>query len=103
MTPIDRLTKEIFSSGCFDNLRTDKNFNLNQWVVDKRIVPVLGDICKEGLGLSPEDRKMIVNDLSVIMNIAASVDFNERISDALQINYFGCLRMMELASECKNL
>ncbi len=39
----------------------------------------------------------------MVINIAASVDFNERICDALQINYFGCLRMMELASQCENL
>ena len=38
-----------------------------------------------------------------MINIAASVDFNEKISDALQINYFGCLRMLELATQCPNL
>jgi len=46
---------------------------------------------------------MLVNELDVIINCAASVDFNERLCDALQINYFGCLRMYELASSCKNL
>ena len=35
--------------------------------------------------------------------MAASVDFNERLCDAIQINYFGCLRMLELAVECKNI
>ena len=46
---------------------------------------------------------MLIKELNVIINIAASVDFNERICDALQINYFGCIRMLQLASECKNL
>lgn len=43
---------------------------------------------------------MLVREIEVIINIAASVDFNERISDALNINYFGCLRMLELAEIC---
>lgn len=35
--------------------------------------------------------------------MAASVDFNEPIADAIQINYLGLLRILELAKECKKL
>lgn len=66
-------------------------------------MPVEGDICKDGLALKPEDRLRIQAEVNVIINLAASVDFNEQISDAIQINYMGCLRMLELASECKHL
>jgi len=31
------------------------------------------------------------------------VNFDDPLKEALQINYFGCLRMLELAKECKNL
>jgi nucleoside-diphosphate-sugar epimerase len=55
------------------------------------------------LAIKPEDRQLLINDLDIIINCAASVDFNERLCDALQINYFGCLRMLELATECKHL
>ena len=72
-------------------------------IVNTRITPIEGDITKDLLAIKPEDRIKLVNELNVIINIAASVDFNERICDALQINYFGCLRMMDLATECKNL
>jgi nucleoside-diphosphate-sugar epimerase len=41
--------------------------------------------------------------VNVIFGCAASVDFNEFLKDAIQINYFGCLRMLELAKECKRL
>lgn len=37
------------------------------------------------------------------MNSAASVNFNDPIHEALQINYFGALRMQDLARECKNI
>ena len=57
-------------------------------------MPIEGDICKDLLAIKPEDRVLITKELNVIINIAASVDFNERICDALQINYFGCVRML---------
>jgi len=41
--------------------------------------------------------------LDVIINCAASVDFNEQITDAININYSGCLRMLELAEACQKL
>ena len=46
---------------------------------------------------------MIINECHVIINSAASVKFNDPIHDALNINYFGSMRMLELAKECKNL
>lgn len=66
-------------------------------MVSQKVVPIEGDIVKENLAIKPDDREVLIKELDVIINIAASVDFNERISDALQINYFGCLRMLELA------
>ena len=56
-----------------------------------------------GLGLSPEIRATLVNDLHVILQVAASVNFEEPLRDALQINYFGATRVLDLAHECKNL
>ncbi len=58
-----------------------------------KIFPIEGDIVKDGSGISPKDREMLINELDVIINCAASVDFNERLCDAFQINYFGALRM----------
>ena len=55
------------------------------------------------LAIKLMDREMLVRELNVIINIAASVNFNDPIQDALDINYFGCLRMLDLASECANL
>ena len=56
-----------------------------------------------GMGLSPETRATLVNDVHIILNSAASIDFEEPLHDALQINYFGAIRILDLAHECKNL
>jgi len=51
-------------------------------IVKNKIIPIEGDITKEGLALRHEDRATLINDLDVIINCAASVDFNERLCDA---------------------
>jgi fatty acyl-CoA reductase len=57
----------------------------------------------DGLGISPEDRQLLVNEVDVVINCAASINFDDPLLDALQINYFGCLRLLNLAKECKNI
>ena len=57
----------------------------------------------ENLGLSYEDKEKLINEVNVIINSAASVNFDDPLQDALQINYFGSFRMLELAKQCKNL
>ncbi len=52
-------------------------------LIEERIVPVVGDINKDGLALSVEDRQRIIADVQVMINCAASVDFNERLCDAI--------------------
>jgi len=78
------------------------NRNFVEWA-ESKIVAIQGDLIMENLGLSEEDRSMVVNDCHVIINSAASVNFDDPLQDALQINYFGCQRMLQLAKECKRL
>lgn len=58
---------------------------------------------KEGLGLSSADLKMLSETCNIIMNCAASIDFNARLDDAININIKGTFRMMELAKKCQKL
>jgi len=46
---------------------------------------------------------MLIDTTQVIINSAASVNFNDPLHDALNINYFGSLRMLDLAKSCKNI
>lgn len=66
-------------------------------MIKDKIYPIQGDINKDMLQLSKEDRDMLIRELDIIINCAASVDFNEQITDAININYSGCLRMLDLA------
>jgi thioester reductase-like protein len=68
-----------------------------------RVKAIAGDLVSEGLGISPADRLMIVNEVNIIINCAASVNFDDPLLEAIQINYMGCNRLVKLALECKQL
>ena len=69
----------------------------------EKVIPVGGDLIIDKLGLSEENREMLKAEVDIIINCAASVSFNDPLLDAIQINYFGCRRMLHLALECKKL
>jgi len=68
-----------------------------------KIVPIEGDINKDGLAMKPDVRSTLERELDVLISCAASVDFNESLPDAININYLGCMRMLDLAHSCKQL
>jgi 1-acyl-sn-glycerol-3-phosphate acyltransferase len=97
----ERFQKEIVESPCFDRLRrTCVNFEAT---VMSKLLPISGDMLKKNLDLSREDWTELSENINVIINSAASVDFNQRLDQALQINTLGTLRVVELARSCKNL
>jgi len=97
----ERLTKEIFASKLFQPLFKRRPELLK--IIRERVVPIRGDLVLEGLGLEPKVRAQLVNELEVIINTAASVNFDDPIREALQINYFGARRVLDLAHESKKL
>ena len=99
----DQRLASIIDSPAFDRLRQAMGNKEFMRFAKEKIIPVQGDLIIEGLGFSPEDLDMILNNAHVIINCAASVSFNDPIHDALNINYFGCLRMLDLAQRTKNI
>lgn len=97
----ERFSKDVLESPCFDRLRK-RHANFQAFVESHlRLIPA--DLQKERLGLSLEDEAELAANLEVILNVAASVDFNLRLDQALQINTFGAMRMLELAQKCPKI
>ena len=46
---------------------------------------------------------MIEDNVNVIINCAASVNFDDPLKDAININYYGAARLLELSKTIKNL
>lgn len=89
LTPDQRI-EQIFESYLFTQLK--KRFPDNQSFknyIKQKIVLVNGDMVKDRLAMSQEDRKRITDNVNIIINSAASVKFNDQIQVALEINYFG--------------
>ena len=89
------------NSEMFDQLYA-QNPSLRLMMRDK-LVAVAGDLVMDRLGISEDVRAILKRDVDVIINVAASVKFDEPLLDAIQINYMGCMRMLELAKECEKL
>lgn len=91
--------KEIFGAKIFIPLFKERPELLK--IIKERVIPISGDLVLEGLGLDPKIRKMLTSDCHVILNSAASINFDDPIREALQINYFGAMRILDLAHECE--
>lgn len=66
------------------------------------MVAIDGDILAEGLGLSEEDRKTLVENVQIVFHSAASVRFDEPLRKAIDINVLGTRRVVQLCHELKH-
>ena len=97
----ERMMKEIFASQLFEPLFKERPELLQ--IIKERVIPINGDLVIEGLGLAKEIRAMLTEEVPIILNTAASINFNDPLRDALNINFFGAIRVLDLAHECRNL
>lgn len=98
----ERINKDILESPCFDSLR--KRLGKDKWAeLCSCVKAVNGDITLDGLGLSAADREELTNNVELIVHLAATVNFNEKLNLAVQMNTLGGLRVLSLAKKCKKL
>ena len=97
----ERVMNMIFASPLFVPLFKERP-ELHE-TIKARVVPIKGDLVLDGLGIGPEIRKLLTDEVEIILNTASRYNLSESIREAIQINYFGALRILELAHSCKNL
>jgi alcohol-forming fatty acyl-CoA reductase len=64
---------------------------------------VAGDMTAADLALSPSDRKLLTETVSIIYHCAATIRFDETLKTAVILNTRGTKAMLDLAKECKKL
>ncbi|KAH8355149.1 hypothetical protein KR093_006834 [Drosophila rubida] len=69
----------------------------------ERVVPISGDCEEPDLGISAEDRKLLKNEVQVVIHCAATVNFGEPLHKALNINTRATQLMLQLAKEMSRL
>ncbi|CAD6995096.1 unnamed protein product, partial [Ceratitis capitata] len=92
----DRLSS-LCQNALFDKLR-----NSGVTPMD-RIQPISGDCNLVNLGISEDDRKLLIKDVNVVVHLAATVRFHEPLHKAVAINVRATLDLIHLAKEMKNL
>ncbi|XP_059046784.1 putative fatty acyl-CoA reductase CG5065 [Achroia grisella] len=93
----DRLS-QVYESFCFDRLRAEKPN-----IFTEKVFIVSGDVMEPGLGLSQEDRALLVNRVNIIFHVAASVRFDDSLPFAAKMNLGGTKELIDFAKEVRDL
>ena len=80
-----RSDEKIFASNLFDSLREQLADGFDSFITDK-VTVVDGELTAYQFGLSDDAFSELANQLDLIINSAASVNFREAIDQALEIN-----------------
>ncbi|KAK9938817.1 hypothetical protein M0R45_015536 [Rubus argutus] len=102
-TATQRLHNEIIGKDLFRLLRDKWGANMNS-IVSEKLTVVPGDMSKDDLGLEDSDlREEILSHVDVIVNLAATTNFDERYDVALGLNTMGPKHVLSFAKLCVKL
>uniref|UniRef100_A0A1B0G9J6 Fatty acyl-CoA reductase n=1 Tax=Glossina morsitans morsitans TaxID=37546 RepID=A0A1B0G9J6_GLOMM len=94
---VTKRLEEIFNDPIFDTMKMMKpKFR-------HHIISIPGDCMLPDLGLSPEDRRILIENVNIVFHMAATVRFDEKLKIAMQINAAAARDIMLLCNEMKNL
>ena len=91
-----RLQREILDSSAFLPLRQRYREAFPTRVAGK-LFPLAGDLSLDRFGWDAASYAQVAGELDLIINSAASVSFDERLDQALELNTFGPGRLLDLA------
>ncbi|XP_076923234.1 fatty acyl-CoA reductase 3-like [Bidens hawaiensis] len=98
---LQRFNKEAVAKDLFNILKEKYGTNLQSFLSEK-VTPVAGDITYENLGIKdPGLIKEMWGDIDVVVNVAATTNFDERYDVALALNTFGAKNVLNFAAKCK--
>ncbi|KAI9579192.1 hypothetical protein GQX74_004664 [Glossina fuscipes] len=94
---VTKRLEEIFNDPIFDTMKMMKpKFR-------HHIISIPGDCMLPDLGLSHEDRRILIENVNIVFHMAATVRFDEKLKIAMQINATAARDIMLLCNEMKNL
>lgn len=94
---IEQRYKNLLENSVFDTIRAKAPSTFN------KIYPIKGDVSLPNLGLSPEDRNMLVERVTIVFHSAATVKFDEPLKVAVNLNTKGTSQILDLCETMKNL
>ncbi|KAM1227480.1 hypothetical protein ACFX2I_006742 [Malus domestica] len=96
----DRMHNEIIGKALFKVLREKLGADFDSFISEK-VVAVPGDVTSENLGVQDfKLREEMFTEIQIILNSAATTNFDERYDIALDVNTFGVLHVLSFAMKC---
>jgi fatty acyl-CoA reductase len=92
----ERLEK-MLSLPVYDKLRNEQPSSF------KKLIPISGDLSKKELGLSPADKQILIESVTIIVHASADVKFNESLRNIIFSNTRSTRDICVLAENMKNL
>lgn len=86
----------IFKGGLFARLREEMGEGFECFLREK-VVCLAGDVRNPGLGLGVERHASLSGEVDLVINCAASVNFDELLDTALETNVFGVANLLDFA------
>ncbi|KAL5007706.1 hypothetical protein ScPMuIL_016512 [Solemya velum] len=68
-----------------------------------KVMPILGDILQEDMGISQSDIQLLVDETTVVFHSAATVKFNEELKLSIDLNVLGCQKILNLCKKMRKL
>ncbi|VVB04670.1 unnamed protein product [Arabis nemorensis] len=96
-----RLRTEVFEKSLFKELRENLGDEILNTLLSEKVVPVAGDISLDNFGVKDSNlREHMKNEIDIVVNVAATTNFDERYDVGLGINTFGALNVLNFAKRC---
>jgi thioester reductase-like protein len=67
--------------------------------VQRKVSLIQGDLLETGLGLSPQNRRELCQEVSIVFHVAGTIRFNENLKVALQTNVIATQEIVNLCKE----
>lgn len=64
-------------------------------IVKNKIIPIVGDIISPDLSMSEFDRERITENVNIVIHCAATLNYNERLDLAIEVNFFWICQAIE--------
>ncbi|XP_047337277.1 fatty acyl-CoA reductase 2, chloroplastic [Impatiens glandulifera] len=99
---MERLKNEIINAEIFKCLQQTYGKSYQAFMLSK-LVPVMGNVCDNNIGMEDNAANMIAQEVDIIVNSAANTTFDERYDVSLDINTKGPTRILNFAKKCHKL
>lgn len=90
-------------NNCFRNVQIFNKFWSENPKIFNKLVAINGDVASADLALSDESKQTLIDEVTVVFHVAATLKLDANLKDAVNMNTEGTLRLLKLSCEMKNL